>query len=100
MILLHWGPVSEAEMRGTAYHAGRCVVCLNVVHQIIASQGPDVLSRAQDCSAQGTVLEGCCMQVVKDNLLCHTLNLHDNDNNNCHVLSTTLSGNARCVWHK
>ena len=59
-----------------AYHAWSCVMRLDVVHQIITCQSPDVFSRAQDGPSQGAVLEGCCMQMVKDNLLCYAFNLH------------------------
>lgn len=60
----------------TAYHAGRSIVSLDVVHQIIACQGADVFSRTQNGPSQRTVLESCCMKVVKDDLFGNTLYLH------------------------
>ena len=48
---------------------------LDVVHQVVACQGANVLGRAQNGSAQGAVLECSCMQVVKDDLLSNTLHL-------------------------
>jgi len=59
-----------------AYHAGRSVVSLDVVHQVIACQGANVFSGAQDGPSQRTVLESCCMKVVKDDLFGNTLYLH------------------------
>jgi len=60
----------------TAYHTGRSVVSLDVVHQVIACQGANVFSRTQDGPSQRAVLESCCMKVVKDDLFGNTLYLH------------------------
>lgn len=57
------------------YHARRGVVCLDVVYKVIAGQGADVLSWPKNGPAQGAVLEGGGMKVVKDDLLSNSLNL-------------------------
>ena len=48
---------------------------LNVVYKVIAGQGSDVLSGPKNGPAQRAVLEGCGVQVVKDDLLSNPLNL-------------------------
>lgn len=44
------------------------VVCVHVVDQVLPVDGADVLLRAQDGAAQGGVLEGSRVQVVKHQL--------------------------------
>ena len=47
----------------------------DVLPQVVLGEVADVVLRAQDGAPQGAVLEGRRVQVVKDDLLGHALNL-------------------------
>lgn len=57
------------------HHAVSGIVVLDVVHELGPGDVTDVLLRPQDCAAQGLVLEGGGVKVVKDDLLNLLLNL-------------------------
>lgn len=57
------------------YHPRSSVMCLNVALQMLFSDCLDVLCRSKNSSTQRSVLESSCMQMVKYNLLCLSLNL-------------------------
>ena len=57
------------------HHAGRSVMVADVLPQVVLGEVADVVLRAQNGAPQGTVLEGRRVQVVKDDLLGHALNL-------------------------
>jgi hypothetical protein len=56
-------------------HAVGGVVGLDVVGQVVAGNGLDVLLGAEDRAAEGLALEGSGVEVVKDNLLELLVNL-------------------------
>lgn len=56
-------------------HTVSSVVGLDVVNQVVAGDGLDVLLGAEDCAAKRLVLESGSMQVVKDNLFELLVNL-------------------------
>ena len=57
------------------HHAGRCVVCGDVVCKVAARKLLDVLRRPQNGMAEWGVLEGCRVQVVEHHLLWNALHL-------------------------
>ena len=56
-------------------HAVRCVVRLDVVGQLVAGDGLDVLFRAEDGAAEGLVLEGGGVEMVEDDFFQLLVNL-------------------------
>ena len=65
----------EPSTQAGAHHARGGVMCSNVIGQVATGEAFNVVCRAQDGAPQWAVLESCCMEVVKNNLLCHALHL-------------------------
>jgi hypothetical protein len=65
--------LNELSVRNTSStnknHTIGCVVCLDVVDQIVSLYALDVLSRAQNRPSQWLSLESCCVQVIEHNFL-------------------------------
>lgn len=59
----------------STYHPRSSVMCLDVVLEMSFGDSLNVLSRSQNGSTKGSVLESSCMEVVEDHFLCLSLNL-------------------------